>query len=35
MVPLPRTGHDNTTVEHRLRTVERRLIYDRFEVALH
>ena len=35
MVPLPRTGHDNATVEHCLRTVERGLIDERIEVAMH
>lgn len=35
MVPLPRTGYDNTAVEHGRRPVERCLIDDRLEVALH
>jgi hypothetical protein len=35
MVPLPRTSHDNTAVENGLRAVERGLINDRLEVALH
>jgi hypothetical protein len=35
IVPLPRTSHDNTAVENGLRAVERGLINDRLEVALH
>jgi hypothetical protein len=33
-VPLSRAGDNDAAVEHRLRTVERRLIDDRLEVAL-
>jgi hypothetical protein len=33
MVPLPRTGHYDTAVEHRLRAVEHGLVDERLEVA--
>src|SRR5581483_8074669 len=33
-VPLSRAGDNDAAVEHGLRTVERRLIHDRLEVAL-
>jgi hypothetical protein len=33
MIPLSRTGDNDAAVEHSLRTVERRLVHDRLEVA--
>ena len=33
-VPLSRAGDNDATVEHRLRTVECRLVHDRLEVTL-
>jgi hypothetical protein len=34
MIPLPRTRDNDAPFEHGLRTVERRPIHDRLEVAL-
>jgi hypothetical protein len=34
VIPLARTGHHDTTVEHGLGAIERCFVHKRFEVAL-